>query len=152
MNVIQFVKKDPRAVTPTKAGPEEVGWDLTVIDINKKISDKTTLYDTGIAVKPPKGYYTELIPRSSLSKTGHMLANSVGVIDATYRGNLLIPLTCVDDSFKDSLTVPFTKIQLVLRKFEESKMEEVQQLDETTRGEGGFGSTDSVCKLHAIGC
>ena len=61
---------DSNAVVPAKAGPNEVGYDLTAISFVKKIGTHTFMYDTGISVEPPEGYYTEIIPRSSISKTG----------------------------------------------------------------------------------
>ena len=88
-NNIKFIMSD-RAFFPTKAHPSDIGYDLTAIDIFKKISNRTTLFETGIAVSPPQGYYLEIIPRSSLSKTGYMLANSVGIIDPDYTGTLKI--------------------------------------------------------------
>jgi dUTP pyrophosphatase len=122
---------------------DSVGFDLTAISVVKKLTEKTTLYDTGLVVKPPAGYYTEILPRSSLSKTGYVLANSVGIIDPDYRGTLMIALTKVDDSMPD-LELPFMKCQLVLRKCSYFNMIEAEELDDTTRGAGGFGSTDKV--------
>ena len=140
---VLFTKLNPLAITPTRAHKSDIGYDLTVIEVYKAISDDTTLYDTGISVKPPDGYYLEIIPRSSLSKTGWMLSNSVGTIDPDYRGSLLIALTKVDHTNPCQLVVPFTKCQLVLRKAHNYEMEEVDNLDETVRGTGGFGSTDA---------
>lgn len=139
---VKFVKLDPHAVTPTKGTPYSIGYDLTAINVYKKISDKTTLYDTGLAIEPPPGYYTEIVPRSSISKTGYMLSNSVGQIDWDYRGKLLIAFTKVDDSMPD-IELPFVKCQLVLRKAEYYDMNETEKLYETERGDGGFGSTDN---------
>jgi dUTP pyrophosphatase len=138
---VHFTLNDPRAVVPTKGTPFSVGYDLTAISVYKKLSDKTTLYDTGVSVEPPPGYYTEILPRSSMSKTGYCLSNSVGVIDRDFTGNLLIALTRIDDSFPE-LTLPFTRCQLVLRKHEDFSMIPVASLSETVRGGGGFGSTD----------
>jgi dUTP pyrophosphatase len=138
---VLFVRDDPKAVIPTKGTPFSVGYDLTAISIYKKLSDRTILYDTGIKVQPPKGYYTEIVPRSSISKTGYCLSNSVGTIDPDFTGRLLIALTKIDESCPD-LTLPFTKCQLILRKYEDYTMKEINQLDQTERGEGGFGSTD----------
>jgi len=70
-----------------------------------------------------------------------MLSNSVGTIDVGYRGNLLIALTRVDETVAQ-LVPPFTKVQLVLRKANFYNVREVESLDETVRGDGGFGSTD----------
>lgn len=138
---VLFTKTNKNAVIPTKGNPFSVGYDLTAISVYKKISEKTSLYDTGLKVSPPEGYYLEILPRSSLSNTGYVLSNSVGVIDPDYRGNLLIALTKVDDTLPD-LQVPFVKCQLVLRKLNYFNMIQVETLSSTVRGCGGFGSTD----------
>ena len=146
---------DSNAIVPTKAGPNEIGYDLTAITFVKKLGTFTFMYDTGISVEPPEGYYTEIIPRSSISKTGFILANSIGVIDPTYRGTLKIVLTDVDSVTKRQqnnshssqiigrpLTCPFTLTQLVVRKMEEVDVRVVEDLTQTSRGGSGFGSTD----------
>lgn len=138
---VLFVKDDPRAVIPTKGTPYSVGYDLTAISVYKKLTDKTTLYDTGIKVQPPDGYYTEILPRSSITKTGYCLSNSVGTVDSDYRGTLLIALTRIDDEFPE-ITLPFTRCQLVLRRYEDYRLRQVDVLSDTQRGVGGFGSTD----------
>ena len=81
---ICFTKTLSNAVTPKKAGKNEVGFDLTAVEVVKKYGEKTTMYDTGIKVAPEDGYYTEIVARSSIVKTGHILSNSVGIIDPTY--------------------------------------------------------------------
>lgn len=118
---IKYVIEDERAVVPTKAHPSDIGYDLTAIDIFKKISEQTILFETGIRVSPPPGYYIEILPRSSISKTGYILANSVGVIDPNYTGTLKIALTKVDKT-KPDLELPFNRCQIVLRKAEISEM------------------------------
>jgi deoxyuridine 5'-triphosphate nucleotidohydrolase len=143
---VKFFLDDPEAKVPSKGTAYAIGYDLTAIKVHSKIGSRTTLYDTGLVIQPPQGYYTEIVPRSSLSKTGYMLSNSVGTIDWDYRGRLLIALTKVDDSLPD-LEVPFTRCQLILRKAEyyfPKVVSEKSELSETTRGEGGFGSTDSI--------
>lgn len=144
--VVDFIKTHPDAVIPTRAYPTDIGYDLTAISVKKQISENTFLFDTGIAVKPPNGYYTEILPRSSLSKTGWVLSNSVGTIDPSYRGNLLLALTCVDKTCEVWLPteLPFCKCQLILRKAEWFDMNQVENLDDTERGSGGFGSTDKT--------
>lgn len=143
---IRVKRVDENAIIPTRATQGSVGYDLTAIKLHKKVSDTTYLYDTGLQIAPPQGYYTEIVPRSSLIKTGYMLANSVGIIDSDYRGNLLIALNKIDDDAPE-LELPFTKCQLIIRK-EEVKFtfSEVDSLDNTERGDGGFGSTDSISK------
>lgn len=142
MLTIEFKKTDKRAVTPTKAHETDIGFDLTAIDIYKKLNDNVVLFETGIIVNPPKGYYTEIVPRSSISKTGYILANSVGIIDPHYRGSLKIPVRFIDDDLPPPL-LPFCKFQLILRKIEECTMKEVKEdFNITDRGSGGFGSSD----------
>jgi dUTP pyrophosphatase len=140
-NTIKYVISDERAVLPNKAHPSDIGYDLTVIDVYKKISNRITLFETGVAVSPPPGYYIEIVPRSSMSKTGYMLANSVGTIDPDYTGTLKIALIKVDTDM-DDIELPFTRCQMILRKAEYSHLECVESLTNTKRGDGGFGSTD----------
>jgi len=139
--IVKFTKTDARAVSPVKGNNLAIGYDLTAIEVYKKLNSKTTLYNTGIRVSVPNGYYTEIVPRSSLSKTGYMLSNSVGIIDPDYTDNLLLALTKVDENSPD-LEVPFTRCQLILRKAEYYNVEEVENILET--GRGSFGSTDLV--------
>lgn len=143
--IIQCVITDERAVVPTKAHDSDIGYDLTAIDIFKHISRRITLFETGIAVSPPNGYYMEIVPRSSMSKTGYMLANSIGTIDPEYTGTLKIALIKIDDDLPD-IKLPFTTCQLVLRKAEYSNIAQIEKLKETVRGDGGFGSTDKNIK------
>jgi dUTP pyrophosphatase len=139
---ISFIIDDERAVIPTKAHPSDIGFDLTAIDVAKNISDRITLFETGIRVSPPEGYYIEILPRSSLSKTGYMLANSVGIIDPEYTGTLKIALIKIDNELVN-IKLPFTRCQLVLRKAEYVEMIQVENFGTTSRGDGGFGSSDN---------
>ena len=141
---IKCVKKLPNAVLPSKAYESDIGWDLVAIKEHKTIHQDIIMYDTGIIAIPPKGYYLEILPRSSMSKTGWMFANSVGIIDPDYRGNLYIVLTRVVKDIP-KITLPFCNCQLVLRKIEKSSLIEIPDLEvnSTERGEGGFGSTGS---------
>lgn len=136
---INFKKMRPDAVTPTKAHETDTGFDLTILD-GKQIADNIYRYDTGIAVQPQEGYYTEVYPRSSFSKTGYVLLNSVGIIDHSYRGSILVTLMKVNPSCPD-LPLPYKGFQLVVRKLILSTLQEVDELDETARGKGGFGSS-----------
>ena len=134
-------KDDSNAVFPKKGKPSDVGYDLTVIKESKKWHNNITLYDTGIKIKVQHGYYAEVVPRSSLSKSGYMLANSIGVIDANYTGNIYIALVKVDPSAPD-IELPFRCCQLIFRRQHYLDLIEVDQpFDSTTRDAGGFGST-----------
>ena len=145
-----FKKTREDAVTPAKAHPSDVGYDLTALEIVSSLSahilrDRAStiychFYDTGIAVKPPDGYYFEVAPRSSICKTGRWLANSVGIIDPSYRGSIKLALYSNDP---EPLQTPFRLCQLILRPALYPEFHEVEELDETERGSGGFGSTDN---------
>jgi deoxyuridine 5'-triphosphate nucleotidohydrolase len=88
-----------------------------------------------------EGYYSEIVPRSSISKSGYMLSNSVGIIDQSYRGNIMVSLTKIDSESPD-IELPFKCCQLIIRKQYYANMIEVgYSFDETDRNEGGYGST-----------
>ena len=140
---IIFKKHVNNAVIPTRAGENEIGYDLTIVEKKQFINNITVVYDTGISVQPPEGYYTEIVPRSSLVKTGWMLANSVGIIDPTYRGTLKIVMIKIYQEAEDFI-LPFVKFQLIVRKIYTPEILVADILDETERGEGGFGSTDDL--------
>jgi dUTP pyrophosphatase len=140
MNTLKFIKTDSRAITPTRAHPTDIGYDLTIIDIWKVLSDKTIIFETGIAVQPPPGKYIEILPRSSITNTGLMLANSVGIIDPSYSGSLKIAVRLIDSSIKIP-DIPFCKFQIVMRTADLYDIEEVQTFNKTDRGDGCFGSS-----------
>ena len=143
--VVKMIKTKPGAVLPQKARGSDVGFDLTIIEKIKDMrpSGCTVLYDTGIQARVPFGHYLEIVPRSSLSKTGWMLANSTGIIDPSYTGNMLVAVARVDPD-ADTLPLPFCGFQLIVRRQEHMEIQEIQPADDDTktgRGDGGFGST-----------
>jgi deoxyuridine 5'-triphosphate nucleotidohydrolase len=128
------------AIMPTKAHLSDVGYDVTIISQHKKLNSKTFLYDTGIQLAIEIGYYIEIVPRSSLSKSGYMLANSLGIIDASYRGNIYIALIKIVDEAED-IQLPFRCCQFIVRKQYDMTLVVNRELDTTYRSDGGFGST-----------
>ena len=142
-NTIHFKKSLDNAVTPTSASPGDVGYDLTAIELVKKIGSNTYMYDTGLCIQPPVGFYTEIVARSSIVKSGFILSNSVGIIDPSYTGSLKVCFTKVDQS-ADDLVLPFKMCQLLLKRAEYARFNQVDNLDDTIRGHGGFGSTDDI--------
>jgi dUTP pyrophosphatase len=138
---IKVLKTCDEAVIPSKAFEEDAGYDLTIIKKLKDFNSKTSLYDTGIKIEIDEGYYTEIVPRSSISKFGYILANNIGIIDNHYRGNLMIALTKIADDAPD-IEFPFKCCQLIVRKQIFSNLYEItNDLTETARNTGGFGST-----------
>lgn len=143
---IKVYKDDINAVLPSKSRQSDVGYDLTVIKESKKLNDNTVLYDTGIKLDIPNGYYVEIVPRSSISKSGYMLANSIGIIDQSYRGNLYIALTKTSDDAK--IELPCRCCQMIVKKQIYAKIvESDKDFISTNRGSGGFGSTDATGAL-----
>jgi len=149
MPSITVKRVHPDAILPSKAHETDVGYDLTLVSlsnivlVNGRYPDpQAVMYDTGIAVIPENGYYVEVVPRSSLAKTGYMMANSVGIIDPDYRGTIKIVLVKIDKTAKD-IELPFCGFQMIVRKLEQSSLTETTgDLPMTVRGDGGFGSTN----------
>lgn len=124
--------------SPQRAHSDDAAWDVFA-DVVEETPEFLKV-KTGVAVQAPKGYSFLAFPRSSISKTGWVLANSVGVIDNAYRGEIEYRFKKVSES-----AVPFQvgdRIgQLKLVKDFDLVMSVTSELDETVRGAGGFGST-----------
>lgn len=155
MTSIKFKKIDSDAIIPHKATPDSIGLDLCTTGkhfFDNNPDNNTVYWNTGLSVEPPNGYYFQIHARSSLHKKGWMLANSVGIIDPDYRGELIIALKpsnieTDDDGYIVNNWTPIeagTRIaQLILCKnyMSEFSIDEVDELSKTIRGDGGFGST-----------
>ncbi len=141
-----FVSKESEdAVTPGKMRASDIGFDLTIIKETTRFNSNTVLYDTGIRIQPETGWYTEVVPRSSLSKSGYVFANSIGIIDPPYTGSIKVALTKVNPE-KPDIVLPCKVAQLVFHRANHVKMIEVpfESFIKTERSSGGFGSTDEV--------
>ncbi len=129
----------PEAQAPAKRRASDSGYDLTLVAAGER-SGAVTFYRTGIRIQPAFGWYFDLVPRSSIARTGHILANSVGVIDRGYTGEILVPMIKVDPGVAD-LALPARIVQIIPRPIVHVDLVEVPALDDTQRGDGGFGST-----------
>lgn len=139
----KILKTDENAVLPSKTRESDVGYDLTIIKEVKRFNKTTVLYDTGIKLYIQPGYYVEVVPRSSISKSGYILSNSIGIIDQSYRGNIMVSLTKIDNESSD-LILPFKCCQIIIRKqYYGNIIEVVDSFEETDRNAGGYGSTSS---------
>lgn len=138
----KFSRTKVNAVIPSKNRATDEGYDLTIVEISKRLGDTTVLYDTCVKLIPEFGYYFDIVPRSSLSKSGYCVSNSVGIIDRSYRGTVKIALTKMDNSLPD-IELPCRCAQIILRKSNHYRLiEEMGDVDDNTnRGVGGFGST-----------
>jgi dUTP pyrophosphatase len=145
--MIQFCKTKPNGVIPTRAGPEEVGYDLSLIEYEQPVGVNSHMFDTGISVQPPPGYFSMVVPRSSIVRRSVFLTNSVGIIDPTYTGSIKVVLSEMTSGAIDSLKyqLPIKLCQLLFLPMLPASMEsvEVLALTETNRNSGGFGSTDA---------
>ena len=143
MQKIPLQKLDPRAILPTFATEGSAGADLyALLDETVRLPPlERALIPTGLAMALPAGWVGLVYARSGLAvKRGLALANGVGVIDADYRGEIKIAI--VNLSEEEQIIEPGERIaQLVALPLPAVAFEEVAFLDETTRGEGGFGST-----------
>lgn len=141
---VKFRKLVPDAVTPRYAQDGDAGMDLTATSV--RVTDTFIEYETGIAVEIPHGHVGLLFPRSSITKSasGVSLKNSVGVIDSNYRGEILVRFELPYSGYTGgNIPVVGDKIaQLIIIPYPKVHLEEVQQLSDSNRGNGGFGSTD----------
>lgn len=140
---INIKKLDDRAIVPTYGSEFSAGADLyAVLDDEIVIKPgETVLVRTGIAMEIPIGYAGLIYARSGLAtKMGLAPANKVGVIDADYRGEIMVSLYNQSSSNR-TISNGERIAQLVITPFYKASFEEVSTLSETVRGAGGFGST-----------
>ncbi len=136
---VKIKKLHPNAVKPKYAKENDAGMDLVATEIINETPSQIS-YGTGLAIEIPDGMVGLIFPRSSIRNTGLELSNSVGVIDAGYRGEIQATFNKngvndefykVGDRIMQIVIVPHPVVQFV----------EVDELTESSRGKGGFGST-----------
>lgn len=135
---LKFKKIFSGAKIPGYTKKGDAGMDLTAISLKKCLGFYE--YGTGLAMELQEGYAGLVFPRSSISKTDHYLRNSVGVIDSGYRGEIKIRMSTPllgGVEYKEGDRIA----QLIIMKLPWVNIEEVQELSDTDRGDGGFGST-----------
>lgn len=140
---ICFKKIDKRALVPTYGTYFSAGADLRAI-LDEPVTIKpgeSMLLHTGIAVAIPTGYVGLVYARSGIAcKRGLAPSNKVGVIDADYRGEIMVSLH--NHSTTDQIISPDERIaQMIVAPFIHCEYEETDNLENTERGTGGFGST-----------
>lgn len=161
---IKIKKLDETAKLPTRGSEQAAGYDLYALERTEVECGKTAKIHTGVAVAIPEGYFGAIYARSGLAaKQGLRPANCVGVIDSDYRGEVIValhndnPPALIQDVPVSAHAVQHAAVpnpnpsytvemgeriaQLVIQKYEEVNFVEVDELDESVRGEGGFGST-----------
>jgi dUTP pyrophosphatase len=138
---VKIKKLDKRSVLPQYSKPGDAGMDLTA---TSKI-DNTTFqctYGTGISVEIPEGYVGLVFPRSSIRNTELILSNSVGVIDSGYRGEIQATFIKTNGLGSWDYKIGDRIAQLIIIPYPQIEFEEVEELSQTDRGTGGFGSTN----------
>ena len=139
---IRVKKLDDRAILPTYGTEFSAGADLYNLPESGEIAPHTTiLIHTGIATEIPEGYCGLVFARSGLAtKRGLAPANKVGVIDADYRGEIMVALHNHSD-MTATVEAGERVAQLAIVPFLKAEFEEASELSDTVRGAGGFGST-----------
>ena len=135
---VKIKKMHPDSVIPSYAKEGDAGLDLTCVGY-QQIDSEHVKYNTGIAVEIPSGHVGLLFPRSSCYKKRQLLSNCVGVIDSGYRGQISMVMIGMH---KDFMYKKGDRIgQLIIMPYPQIEFEEVEELSQTERGEGGYGST-----------
>ena len=148
--VVKIKKLHPNSVIPNYAKPGDAGMDLTAVS---KFFDEfgNICYGTGLAFEIPEGYVGLIFPRSSCSKQQLVLANAVAVIDSGYRGEVVMKFKpsialdshqyVTDRRIYGTYKVGERIAQMIIMPYPNIEFEEVDNLSETERGTGGYGST-----------
>jgi dUTP pyrophosphatase len=140
------------SILPTKAHTTDAGYDLYAHSMSFD-DDNNVVYGCGVAMEIPKGYVGLVFPRSSNAKKDLILSNSVGVIDSGFRGEVTFKFKFTPKEFADaggtSMTFQYAKRysvgdrigQIIIMPYPEIEFVEVEELSETERGNGSYGSS-----------
>jgi dUTP pyrophosphatase len=139
---VRIKRLNENAVIPSYAKDGDAGMDLVATSIISTTSTQIT-YGIGLALEIPKGFVGLIFPRSSVRKTRLMLSNCVGVVDSGYRGELQATFNKINN---DSVSENDYKVgdriaQIMIIPYPPIEFDEVAELSDTERGDGGFGST-----------
>lgn len=139
---IRFKLLDDQLSPPRYQHEGDAGFDLTSrIDLTLHPGERA-MVPTGLALAIPSGYAGFVLPRSGLAiRHGIALVNSPGLIDSGYRGEIAVVIINTDKDQPFDIRRGDRIAQMVIQKVEEARFVEVEELDETSRGAGGFGST-----------
>ena len=140
---VMVARTHPDARLPTRGSEHAAGWALSALEDTSVPFRQSVKLRTGLHVAIPVGYERQVRARSSLGSKGLILPHSIGTIDADYRGELFVLMTWIGEG--DSYTVKAGEriAQMLISPIPDLSFPEVdfEELGETERGEGGFGST-----------
>lgn len=156
-NVVNIkIKLDEGAEMPMRAHNTDTGYDVKANKVKLEYCQDNMsggkavwkyIIDTGVHIQPEDGYYVMAVPNSRISKLPVYLGNSVGIIDQDYTGSIRFTYSLhpgADPNMLDEFFTPGKVCgQLVVMKRYDADFNIVNELDETERGDGGFGSTAS---------
>lgn len=147
---VKVKKLNPDAVIPQYATPGSAGFDLVALEDIEIEPGSTKLVKTGLSIEVPMGYELQVRPRSGTSlKTPLRVANSPGTVDSDYRGEVCVIMTNTGVTVAHNGNIPTTIVikkgeriaQGVIAPIVQAEFEVVEELSDSTRGAGGFGST-----------
>lgn len=139
---IKFKRLHPNAILPRYETSGASGFDLSSVENIEVPSGKTVMVRTGWAIEIPEGYEVQIRPRSGVSlKTGLIIKNSPGTIDSDYRGEIGIIVYNTGERFGHYINYGDRIAQGVVVPIIKANIEEVNNLEETSRSNNGFGST-----------
>jgi dUTP pyrophosphatase len=140
MEKVKIKRLHKDAVIPSYSRQGDAGMDL--VATSKFYDDfDNVCYGTGLAIEIPEGHVGLLFPRSSISKTDLTLRNSVGIIDSSYRGEIVLKFNNILMSSCEPYNVKERIGQLIIMPYPTIEFEEVEELSTTERGAQGFGSS-----------
>lgn len=137
---VKFKKLHPDAKYPRKAHTTDVGFDLSALTVKWDNETHIQTIGTGLAIEIPKNFVGLIFPRSSIYKTQCVLSNSVGLIDHGYSGEIVFKFYSGGDE-KSLYSIGDRIGQLLIIPYPQIELEEVNELNESERGTGGYGST-----------
>ena len=142
---VNIKKLHPDAIIPTYAKAGDAGMDMYAIANGEADEYGNMVYHTGIAMEIPEGHVGLIYPRSSVSKTPHSLRNHVGVVDSGYRGEIIFKFGWVESYISDQAVKVYSagdRIgQIIIMPYPQIEFVEVDELSDSERGDGGFGSS-----------
>lgn len=139
---LRVQRLDPRAQLPSQAHAGDAGFDLHALDAGELAPGERAMVGTGIAIALPGGFAGLVLPRSGLAaKHGISVVNAPGLIDEGYRGEVKVLLLNTDRDAAFAWAAGDRIAQLVLHRVEPVALIESEELDDTDRGGGGFGSS-----------
>ena len=146
--IVKIKKLNEFAVLPAYGKPGDAGMDLTCTSVELDAKGNY-VYKTGLAIEIPEGFMGLIFPRSSNANKSLMLTNSVGVIDSGYRGEIMLKYKPNYQYFLQSDEVKNQQVylvgervgQLIIMPYPEVEWKVVEELSDSERGTGGYGST-----------